>query len=60
MMNSYYPECDEPMFFKDMPLEQFTSDEAAIAHYEQKYGNLLMAVIKDNDPDIEVVYSRGR
>jgi len=56
----YYPECDSrSLFFKNLPLKSFDSDGEAVQHYRAKYGSKLMAVVKDNDPEITAVYERA-
>jgi hypothetical protein len=54
----YYPECDGHLFFVDIPSQGFFSDADAIQYFKKKYGSLLMAVVKDNDPEITAVYQR--
>ena len=55
----YYPECTGQWFFVDIPSKEFSSDEEAIEFYRRKYGKFLMAVVRDNDPEITMVYERA-
>lgn len=55
----YYPEVDSRrLFFVNIPAQDFPSDEEAIETYKKKYGSKLLAVVKDNDPEIVAVYAR--
>ena len=56
----YYPECDGHLFFKNIREQEFNSDAEAVLYYQKKYGTLLMAVVKDNDPEITAVYERTK
>jgi len=52
----YYAECSGKYYDDNLPTEEFHSDEEAIKHYQAKYGKLLMAVVKDQDPKITAVW----
>ena len=49
----YYPELYSDWHIRS---KSFDSDKEAVDHFKKKYGNGLMAVIRDNDPHIEVVW----
>jgi hypothetical protein len=58
MSELYYPECDGHLFNEQIPAQEFPSDTKAVKYYKSRYGGLLMAVVKDNDPQLSIVYTR--
>lgn len=59
MMKSYYPECDGLLFNENLPTEAFASDEEAIGAFQAQYGTCLMAVVRDEDPQLTIIYERS-
>lgn len=55
-MPLYYPELDDD--FSQIPSKEFSSDYEAIEYFFQRYGKSLLVIVRDCDPDIEVIYER--
>jgi len=53
-MTVYYPEVERDI---SIPSKKFKNDQKAITHFKQKYSDLI-AVIKDEDPKIEVIWEK--